>query len=274
MITSLNNPLVKHLVRLRRQGPRYNDTLFLIEGETELIHALHAKIKLETVAYCPPIIEHNVRIRNVATLTDFLPDGSNSPELAAVAPDVYAKLAYRETTGGIIALAHRPNIELTDLQLPTDAFVLVVEGVEKPGNLGALLRTADGAGAHAVIVCDAPLDLYNPNVVRSSLGALFTVTTIAAKTSDTIAYLRQHQIKTIVTSPAAQCDYNEVDYTGPIAIAIGSENKGLSKQWVTDDLLCVRIPMIGSMDSLNLSCSGAIIMYEALRQRRTQKENG
>ena len=270
MITSLQNPLVKRIVRLRQRRHRTAEGVFLIEGEKELTHALTAGLTLETIVYCPSILPANQHLNSTTALEDASPrPGVTPPQLIEVSPQVYAKLAYRASVTGLIALAHIPTLTLPQLQLPPNPLLLIVDGVEKPGNLGALLRTADGAGIHAVIVCDPQLDLYNPNVVRASLGALFTVPTVTAPADDTRTYLNTQSINLIVTTPSATQTYTEIDYRPPTALVLGSEKQGLPPPWLQPPAQPVRIPMAGALDSLNLSCSGAIIIYEALRQRQS-----
>ena len=268
MITSLQNPLVKHLVRLHQSRARRSESCFLIEGEKELTVALQNGIQLESLIYCPDLLSPNNRLNDPAALQDFLTSHQQAnTELIAVSPAVYAKIAYRDSAHGLIGLAPTPQPNIADLKLSPNPFLLVVDGVEKPGNLGALLRTADAAGVHAIILCDADLDIYNPNVIRASLGSVFTVPIYSLSASQTRDYLSRSNINSVLTSPDAATNYTAVDYTQPTAIVLGSENLGLCHQWFTPSATAVKIPLQGQMDSLNLSASGAIMMYEVRRQR-------
>jgi TrmH family RNA methyltransferase len=269
MITSAQNPLVKRLVSLQeKKRLRLQEGVFLIEGERELLHALAGGIEFETVFYCLELLVGNAELNSMESLAGRFSIGSTGAvELVQVSPRVYGKIALRENTGGIVGVAKIPRRDIYKLQLSKNPLVLVVAGVEKPGNLGALLRTADGAGVEVVIVCDGEVDLYNPNVVRSSLGALFTVPTFPLSWEETGQWLQENRILMIFTSPAVEKDYTEEDYTGAVAIFLGSEKGGLPSEWLRKKASQVKIPMRGQMDSLNVSCSGAIVLYEAVRQR-------
>ena len=266
MITSLQNPLVKRLIKLRDKKDRQREGVFLIEGEKELLHAVDNGISLETVIYCTELMAENATFKTTEAIKSRLQSGYES--FVEVTSKVYAKIAYRGKSGGILATAVIPAYTIDKLKLPENPLLLVIEGVEKPGNLGALLRTADGAGVDAAIICDANIDLYNPNVVRASLGALFTVPTLLMPLDDTINWPEKNRIKVVLSSPVADCDYTDADYTGPVAIVLGSEKEGLPKRLLNSKFHQVRIPLAGKMDSLNVSCAAAIILYEAYRQRK------
>jgi RNA methyltransferase, TrmH family len=266
MITSVHNSLIKRVRDLQNRRERRREGVFLIEGEKEILAALRAKVEIEMILFCPEILGGNALIKDEDELSKRL--GSGETALEAISETVYAKLAYRETTGGLIAMARTPQRSLEDIRLSKNPLLLVLVGVEKPGNVGAILRTADAAGVDAVIVCDEAVDLYNPNVVRASLGALFTITAMQADTGSLAAWLRRHNIKTIATSPDAKLNYTAADYTGPVAVVVGAEHEGLSGDWLAPPVETVKIPMLGAMDSLNVSTAAAIILYEAIRQRR------
>ncbi len=268
MITSTKNPLIQRIRGLQTSADRKKQGVFLIEGEKEIRLAMQGGISIEIVACAPDLLAGNeVIFSEKAAREVFLSNAAI--RLEAVSPEVFGKIAYRETTGGLLAIAKTPDHSLETLNLSLNPFVLAVESAEKPGNLGALLRTADAAGVDAVLVCDPTVDLYNPNVIRSSVGAIFTVRTVAVSSESAIRWLRDRTIQIVATSPAAQADYRSVDYRKPTALALGSEKEGLSNLWLQTGTLQVRIPMHGKMDSLNLSCSGAILMYEAERQRQS-----
>jgi len=272
MITSLQNPLIKRVVALRDRKNRNRQKTFIIEGRREIQCALSNGISLETLFYCPDILSGDAeRDTTFAALPPHLlttDDGEGNLRQVAVSQLVYAKIAYRKKVGGLVAIAHTPNRKINEVEFPANPFILIVQGVEKPGNLGALLRTADGAGADAVIVADdGGVDLYNPNVVRSSLGAIFTVKTFTMSLNEAMDWLTANRLKIFLSSPSAQRDYTDIDYTGPVAVVLGSEKEGLPQRWLERDVVTVKIPMCGRMDSLNVSCSGAVLMYEILRQR-------
>lgn len=273
MITSLQNPLVKRAVGLsEKKRQRDCEGVFVIEGEKELLCALANGISIETLLYCPELIGANKQLTTDTAIERQLESaGAQGTELVAVSQRVYSKIAYRQKVGGLVAIARMPVQNIDELKLAANPFILVIHGVEKPGNLGALLRTADGAGVDAVIVCDADVDLFNPNVVRSSLGAIFTVKTFVLSMEQTIGWLAANKIKVILSTPQGDRDYTDIDYTGPTAVVLGSEKAGLPSQWLGQNLCKVKIPMYGQMDSLNVSTSGAILFYEAVRQRKKTK---
>ncbi len=265
MITSLQNNLVKCVVKLKDRKHRQRENIFLIEGETELRHALANTIEFETLLYCPSIMRANLDFNTPEKLKS-CPQFSQT-EIIEVTEQVFAKIAYRDQTGGIVALAHTPKITTADISLSDNPFILVVHGVEKPGNLGALLRTADAAGVDAILLCDPDIDLYNPNVIRASLGAIFTVGTVIMSSSDALDWLKKNKINIIVSTPDTTANYCDINLAGATALVVGSEKDGVSDEWLGPDLKQVRIPMYGQMDSLNISCSAAILLYETLRQR-------
>lgn len=260
-ISSLQNPRIKTLVRLRDRRPREEAGVFLIEGYREVRRALEKKIPLQELYYSPAW---------------FL--GENEPALIAAAAaagarlfeltrEAFQKVAYRERPDGLLALAPQWRRRLSDLTLPSDPFLLVVESIEKPGNLGTILRSADAAGCHAVIVCDPVTDLFNPNVVRASTGVLFSVPCIVEESTVVRSWLRERGCRTVATTPSATQIYTEANLRGPLAIVMGSEQYGLSDFWLREADLLVRIPMAGQADSLNVAMATIISLFEAVRQR-------
>lgn len=239
----------------------------VIEGADELALALAAGVQPITVFHCP---EFN---RSRLPLSHFTPP----TEVIEVSRAVFEKIAYRENPDGWLAIApalRRGLAELDDLvSRAYNALLLVVAGVEKPGNLGAMLRTADAAGVTGLIVCDAATDLGNPNVVRASRGALFTVPVAQAASTETLNWLKSHKIQIVAATPGASANYTEVDLRGPVAIAVGAEDEGLSDEWLRHAAVQVRIPMAGKVNSLNVSASAALLLYEAVRQRNTDRLN-
>jgi RNA methyltransferase, TrmH family len=273
IITSAQNPLVKSLVSLRKKKRlRFEKGVFLIEGERELLHALAGGIEFETIVFCRELLAGNAELTSMESLAMRFGIGrTRAVETVEVSRRVYGKIAVREHTEGIVGVARIPNRNIYRLPLSKNPLVLVAAGIEKPGNLGALLRTADGAGVEVLIVCGGEVDLYSPNVIRASLGALFTVATFLLSWEETEQWLQENRIRMIFTSPAVEKKYTEEDYTAAVAICIGSEKEGLPSEWLRTTNSTVKIPMQGQMDSLNTACSGAIVLYEAVRQRQWKK---
>lgn len=191
-----------------------------------------------------------------------------SVPLLELGREAFARLAYGDRLDGVVAVAETPLRTLPDLLLPPNPLVAVIEGVEKPGNLGAVLRTADGAGVNAVIVAESATDLFNPNIIRASLGAVFAVPVVVASSGDVLTWLQERGIAIIAARVDGSVDYLEADYGGAVAIALGSEARGLSDPWGELARASVRVPMLGVADSLNVSVTAAVLFYEALRQRR------
>ena len=264
LITSLQNEQVKALVRLRNRRERDKLGLTIIEEPLVVERAAASGYPLESVYFCPEQMDDQGR-RVLAGLE--ARPGLNFVQLA---PAVMAKVAYRDKPEGLLVVAPLRELDLASLDLRPDvpALVVVLEGVEKPGNLGAVLRIADGAGAQAVLVCGGGTDLFNPNVMRASRGAFFSVPTVAADTGDILGFLSARGVQTVATSPAAAHDYSRIDLTGPVAVVLGTEHDGLSRELLEACDLTVSLPMLGTGDSLNVAASAAVFLYEAVRQRR------
>ncbi len=261
-ITSLQNPRVKQLVNLRDRRTREETGLMLVEGYDELGLALSAG-KPVTLYYCPPLVRQPGQMQ----LLDRAREAG--AELVEVSERVFGKIAYRDSPDGWLATFPLPMVHrgLGDLSIGTDPLIVVLEAVEKPGNLGAILRTADAAGVSALVLCDAVTDLGNPNVVRASKGALFCVPVAEATTAEVLRWLRARGIRSLAATPQAAHDYTAVDMRGPVAIAVGAESAGLSRAWLEGADEAVRIPMFGRVNSLNVSIAAALLLYEALKQR-------
>jgi TrmH family RNA methyltransferase len=255
-ITSPQNPKIKHALALRERRHREASGLMLIEGRAEVALARASGASLTTLFICPELLP------DPAALSDF--SGADSLEVSA---PVFQKMSYRENPDGMLAIAPIPRRSLGDLALRPDPLLLVCEAVEKPGNLGAMLRTADAAGADALLVCDPATDLSNPNVVRASRGALFAVPTAQAETAQALSWLRERGIRVAAAAPGASLPFTQADLRGPLAIAVGAEDRGLSELWLSRADMVVRIPMLGRINSLNVAASAAILLYEAFRQR-------
>lgn len=260
-ISSLQNPRVKQLVKLRDRRPRDEAGVFLVEGYREIRRALEKGIALRELYFSrawflgenePALIEQA---------------RAAGAQLFELTKEAFAKVAYRERPDGLLAVAPQWRRSLEELPLPADPFVLVVEAIEKPGNLGTILRSADAAGCHAVIVCDPVTDIFNPNVVRASTGVLFSVPLVVETSERVLAWLRAKGVKTVATTPSAEKLYTDVDLRGPLAVIMGSEQYGLSEFWLKQSDQPVRIPMAGQADSLNVAMATIITLFEAVRQR-------
>lgn len=254
IITSVQNARIKHVVALQQKSSlRREEGLFVVEGQREIEHCIACGYE---------IVELFVR------------DGLDvERDHFVVTPQVYEKMAYRESTEGIIAVAKCKEHRLKDLHLKEKPLVVVIESVEKPGNLGAILRTAEAAGVDAVMVCDPLTDLYNPNLIRASIGGVFSVPVAVCNSKDCIAFLKEHKIRILTAQLQDSYDYYDYDMHEATAIVMGTESTGLTQQWREAADAHIRIPMLGRLDSLNVSVSAAILMYEAVRQRNSKYQN-
>jgi TrmH family RNA methyltransferase len=256
-ITSVQNERVKRIIKLQRKASaRRAESLTVIEGAREVQRAIENGWHPAELWFCPDLGNNPPR-----------PD-ANEGGYFQCSRAVFEKMSYREGPDGVLAVGPLVGKTLADLELPENPLILVAEGLEKPGNLGALLRTADGAGADAVIICDPVTDLNNPNVIRASIGTLFYLPVAEATLEETIAFLKERNIKIFSAVPDADAIYTEVDLKGPLAMVVGAEDLGLSSRWKGSADVNIKIPMLGKNDSLNVSVSAAILLYEAVRQRR------
>ncbi len=262
-ITSRQNPRVKALVRLWERREREAAGRFLIEGQRETERALLAGVALCELYFCP------ARWRDESVARALLEKvEAAGAALVELAPEVFEKASSREGPDGILAVAETPSLSLENLNLPPEPLVLVVEQVEKPGNLGALLRSADAAGVAAVICADPRTDFFNPHAIRNSQGAVFSVPCAAGEGSEVMAFLRESGLRIAATTPDTETLYWDTDLRGGMALCVGSEHDGLSTAWLEAADVRLRIPMHGGADSLNVSVSAALCLFEAVRQRR------
>jgi TrmH family RNA methyltransferase len=291
-ISSLQNPRVKQLVKLRDRRPRDEAGVFLVEGYREIRRALEKNVVLREIYFSP---DWFLGENEPALIEQARNAGAQAFELSK---DAFAKVAYRERPDGLLAVAPQWRTTLADLdaivgrglrtppseravtqhaagsgdpalqEISRAPFLLVVEAIEKPGNLGTILRSADAAGCDAVIVCDPVTDIFNPNVVRASTGVLFSVPLVVEESARVHAWLKSKGVKTVATTPAAEKIYSDVDLRGPLAVIMGSEQYGLSEFWLKQSDVPVRIPMAGQADSLNVAMATIITLFEAVRQRR------
>lgn len=254
IISSTKNPRIKHLLALQEKSSlRRKEGVFVVEGRRELEHCMEAGYEVESVFSLAPV-----------------PFSCSEGSVCVVTPQVYEKIAYRGSTEGVVAIVRAQSHRLEDLRLSEHPLVVVLESVEKPGNLGAVLRSADAAQADAVIVCDPLTDLYNPNLIRSSIGAVFTVPTVACSSAEAIAFFRERNIQILTAQLQDSRLYYDTDMTCGTAIVMGTESTGLTDQWREAATAHIRIPMLGRLDSLNVSVSAAILLFEAVRQRQQQ----
>lgn len=268
-ITSLTNPHVKELVRLRTGGHRKSAGVTIVDGSREILRAMEAGIEFKEFYVSPELLGRGEEEKQLQAGLS----GVKVP-VFEVTRIVFAKIAYGDRQEGVLGICEPPKRSLADLQLRSkpclsgrQALIVIIEHVEKPGNLGAILRTCDAAGVSGVIVCDSKTDLYNPNVIRASVGTIFTVHTVQCSNDEVLRFLRTKGIKAYAASPQAQTIYTQINLTGAVAIVLGSEQEGLSDFWDKNADARVKIPMRGHADSLNVSASAAILIYEAIRQR-------
>ena len=261
-ITSAQNPKIKTLLELQEKSKaRRREGLFVVEGARELIHCISAGYQIHALFICMDILSEEA----LAEIDEAI--SGKRCGCFSIPKHIYEKVAYRGSTEGVIAELKCKSHTLEDLSIKENPLVVVLESVEKPGNLGAILRSADASGVDAVIVCDPLTDLYNPNLIRSSIGGIFTVQTAAASSDEAIKWLKERNIK-IYTAQLQDSEwYYDTDMTSGTAIVMGTEATGLTDAWRKAADAHIKIPMLGRLDSLNVSVSAAILMYEAVRQR-------
>lgn len=257
-LTSLHNPTIKNLVKLRQRRERDRQQLLLIDGARALALALRNAFPLLTIYVAEAALTAH------AALLQHARDAALAQRVVSAA--VFSKIGYGDHPDGILAVATQPNVALSSLPQPeTVPLYLIAEGLEKPGNLGAILRSADAAGVTAVLVCDSRTDIWNPNVIRASQGAFCTVPIAATTAAESQRWLQQQGVQIIAATPTARIRYTEINFCGPSALVLGAEHAGLSRAW--HQASQVGIPMAGQVDSLNVAQAASIILFEALRQR-------
>ena len=261
MLTSAANPRIKAAMALRDRRDRERTGLTVIDGTRELRRALEGGVAVQEAFICESLLAG----ADARAVLDRL-QADRTP-VQAVSEAVFARLAFGDRAEGIVAVARIPSLDLADLALSVEPLIVVIEGVEKPGNIGAVLRSADGAGADALIAADARTDLFNPNTIRASAGAIFSVPVAAASSQAALTWLRDRTLRIVTARVDAERLYTDTDLTGPLAIVLGAEADGLSTAWAGPGFEAVRLPMLGAVDSLNISVTAAILLYEARRQR-------
>lgn len=258
-ITSLQNPKVKRVIALRDRREREQSKDFIIEGYRELLRAVDAGWRMSQLFICPELFLGTNEQPLIDRIERF------GAQIFRCPKNVFEKLSYRDRPDGLIGITKQGTTPLHELKKD---FLIIAEAIEKPGNLGTILRTADAVGVDGLILADKCTDLFNPNVVRASVGTLFSVPVAEATSDEAIAWLKSNGIKILAATPHTQNDYTDVDLTVPLAIVLGTEQLGLSEKWMEQADIKVKIPMLGVADSLNVSTAGSVLLYEALRQRR------
>lgn len=261
VISSLQNPKIKHVIHLRDRHEREKSQQFIIEGYREILRATDAKRHFDQLFICPELF---LGSNEDALISRIAQQGT---KVIPCTEKVFQKISYRDRPDGLIAIAPQTHLTLKDLNPTANPFYIVAEAIEKPGNLGTILRSSDAVGLDGLILCDRCTDIHNPNVVRASVGTLFTVPVIEASSEETIQWLKHHNISILAATPSATEEFTKVDMTKPLAIAVGTEQLGLSEKWLKEADICVRIPMNGVADSLNVAMATTLLLYEALRQR-------
>ena len=265
-ITSLQNPLIKTIVRLQEKSAERNFTgSFVAEGRREVSMALQNKFEVKNLIICPELFTAD-------PLYPIAIDSVEMEKLLEVSVEVYNKVAYRENAEGILMIGISMRQTLTGLGCENASLILLLEGVEKPGNLGAILRTTDAARFDAILLCDSRVDIFNPNAIRASLGCVFNQNIIPCSNEEAFAWIESRGLNVFAASPDTPFVYHQTDLRQPCVLAFGAEDKGLSPFWLQKASKVIKIPMAGQIDSLNVGVSVAIIAFEALRQRQTAPE--
>jgi len=259
IISSKQNPKIKNLIHLQKHNERVKQGLFLIEGIKEIEKAVSSGYQFDSLFFCSEIIDSGI-------VTEIFKNDLPK-NVFEINREIFNKAAYRQDSGGILLLAKPGNHQIENLNLPKNPLILILEGVEKPGNIGAIYRTADAAGISAIIICDQGTDLYNPNAIRASLGCVFNIPTAICSSVDAISFLKENNIQILTSYLQAAVAYHTIDYTKPSAIVMGTEATGISEIWLKASDANIIIPMRGIADSMNVSTAAAVLIFEACRQR-------
>jgi TrmH family RNA methyltransferase len=264
-ITSPKNNHIKEIISLQSKSKeRKKSNLIVIEGQKEISLAIVANVKIKKLVFCSEIIS----FEQVQKLIKIDLDDVVDFEIFDVSESVFSKISYRKTTGGVIVVAEITQKSLQDLKVDNQSVFIILESIEKPGNLGAICRVADAANVDGLIICDPHTDIYNPNSIRSSLGCVFTVNVVSSNFEETVEWLKKNKIYSYAAELTAMEFYQNVDFSGNIALVFGTEATGLTDKWVKSADKSVKIPMRGVIDSLNVTTSVAILVYEVMRQRK------
>lgn len=259
VITSLRNPRVRSAVKLRDRRGRDTQRRIIIDGAREILRAFESQVRLTEYFVCADLCQSEDAKQAFACLAQ------SNVLRNEVSPHVLEKLSFGDRTEGIVAVAEVPRKQLDDIPVNEHSLIAVVERIEKPGNLGAILRTADAAGVSAVVAAEPVCDIFNPNVIRASLGAVFTLPVVGASTDDAISWLRANGVAIFAARVDGSVPYTDIEYSGPAAIVLGSEAAGLTERWSGSGVTAISLPMRGSVDSLNVSATAAVLFYEARR---------
>jgi RNA methyltransferase, TrmH family len=261
-ISSIQNPVVKRLFQLQEKSrARRKEGVFIVEGVREIQLAIKGGFKILELYYCDTLFPEE-------NLDQFLRSMDSEPDISKISPEVYEKIAYRGSTEGLLAIVKSKDLNLAELGLNEGNFlILVAEAPEKPGNIGALLRTADAARVDAVLIANPKTDVFNPNIIRSSVGCVFTTRIATGSTREILEYLQHKKVKIFSAALHASVNYTQIDFTGSSAIVVGTESTGLSKDWLKNSTQNIIIPMQGEIDSMNVSVAAGILIFEAKRQR-------
>ena len=267
IISSLNNETIKFITGLtQRTSFRKKSDVFTVEGKRELQLAHMGGFKIDTVFCCPTIFTST-------SLEKWCADNLNTTNIVLVSENVYEKISYRKKTEGIIGLVKKKTFELDSILFKNpNPLVLVLENIEKPGNIGAMLRTADASNIDCLLVTDPKTDMYNPNIVRSSVGGFFTVPIGVGTNKDILMFLKQNNITAFAACLHNSMSYEKIDFSIPAAVVVGSESTGLSTFWTKESKSNIKIPMLGTLDSMNVSVAAAVLLFEATRQRNFYRD--
>lgn len=260
-ITSTANPKIKSLVKLKKRSERDSTETFLIEGFRPIERALESGFKFEELYYCPELFLGQNEMKLVEQAK------SSGARVVSVAKLPFMKLTYRDRPEGLLGVGRQWHTNLDDLKLSKNPFLIVVESIEKPGNLGTILRSADATGADAVVICDSVTDLFNPNVVRASTGVMFRIPIVVTTTGSLLKFCKSHSIETVAATPHTDILHTDVDFTKPTALLVGSEQFGLQDSTIKACDTKAKLPMLGQADSLNVSAATVVLAYEVVRQR-------
>lgn len=261
ILTSTQNPKIKQVVKLRDRSARDDTQHFLIEGYRELLRAVDAKYPIQSLFICKELFLGSNEMALIERVK------AKGGEVFPCNENVFRKISYRDRPDGLLAVAPQHHLSLDDLKMSKNPFFVVAEAIEKPGNLGTILRSSDAVGIDGLIVCDRCTDIFNPNVVRASVGTLFSVPVVETSGEETLRWLKKNGISILAATPSASHEFTKVDMKVPLAIALGTEQLGLSELWMDNADIQVKIPMRGIADSLNVAMAATLLLYEALRQR-------
>jgi len=259
-ISSLQNSKIKEIIKLKKSRERKKQGLFLIEGRHEISLAIKAGIEIKQLCFCSEFSSDDNFAVNIEDYLNF-----------EISEEIFCKLSYRENPDGYLAVARKQDLSLKDIKLSENSLVVILDSVEKPGNIGAIMRSMDAVGADVLILDNPRTDIYNPNVIRCSLGTVFTKPVVESNFTEINAWIKEKGIKLYTLSPDTENDYLESDFTSSTALLLGAEHEGVSSKWLNSEHTNLKIEMAGTIDSLNVSVSAAVVLFEVARQRKRNK---